>query len=100
MSSYAVVDPATGETVQTYPTITNEALAAAIEQAGNVVLTARMRAEAVDGALRDAAGAVALGGDGVNVAGEDDPRPLGAVEERRAGVEGERRGRGGRDRLQ
>ncbi len=30
MSGYAVVDPATGETVQTYPTITDEALAAAI----------------------------------------------------------------------
>ncbi len=32
MSGYAVVDPATGETVQTYPTITDGALAAAIAQ--------------------------------------------------------------------
>lgn len=33
MSSYAVVDPSTGATIQTYPTITDAALAAAIEQA-------------------------------------------------------------------
>ncbi len=33
MSSYAVVNPATGETVQTYPTITDQALVAAIDGA-------------------------------------------------------------------
>ena len=33
MSLYAVVDPATGETVQTYPTIADDALAAAIDRA-------------------------------------------------------------------
>ena len=34
MSDYAVVDPATGETIQTYPTITDQALtdAAAVAQ--------------------------------------------------------------------
>ncbi len=35
MSGYAVVDPATGETVQTYPTIANDALAAAIVRAND-----------------------------------------------------------------
>lgn len=35
MSSYAVVNPATGETVQTYPTITDEALVAAINGAND-----------------------------------------------------------------
>ena len=34
MTGYAVVDPATGETIQTYPTIADDALAAAIVQAG------------------------------------------------------------------
>jgi succinate-semialdehyde dehydrogenase/glutarate-semialdehyde dehydrogenase len=33
VSTYAVVDPATGETVQTYPTIADDALAAAIDRA-------------------------------------------------------------------
>ncbi len=36
MSGYAVVDPATGETVQTYPTIANDALAAAIVRANDI----------------------------------------------------------------
>ncbi len=36
MSGYAVVDPATGETVQTYPTIANDALAAAIDRANDI----------------------------------------------------------------
>ncbi len=35
MSGYAVVDPATGETVQTYPTIADGALAAAIDRAND-----------------------------------------------------------------
>ena len=39
MSSYAVVDPATGETVQTYPTITDEALGAAISGAQDAFRT-------------------------------------------------------------
>jgi succinate-semialdehyde dehydrogenase / glutarate-semialdehyde dehydrogenase len=34
ISGYAVVDPTTGETVQTYPTITNDALGDAIDRAG------------------------------------------------------------------
>jgi succinate-semialdehyde dehydrogenase/glutarate-semialdehyde dehydrogenase len=34
VSGYAVVDPTTGETVQTYPTIADDALAAAIHRAG------------------------------------------------------------------
>ena len=34
MSTYAVVDPATGETVKVYPTIADDALVAAIEKAG------------------------------------------------------------------
>ena len=34
MSTYAVVDPATGETVKVYPTIADHALVAAIEKAG------------------------------------------------------------------
>jgi succinate-semialdehyde dehydrogenase / glutarate-semialdehyde dehydrogenase len=36
VSGYAVVDPATGETVQTYPTIADDALAAAIARASEV----------------------------------------------------------------
>ena len=36
MSDYAVVDPTTGETVETYPTITNDALATSITQAGEI----------------------------------------------------------------
>ncbi len=36
MSDYAVVDPATGETVKTYPTITDDALAAALASAHEV----------------------------------------------------------------
>ncbi|MGL5826718.1 MAG: NAD-dependent succinate-semialdehyde dehydrogenase [Nocardioides sp.] len=36
MSDYAVVDPTTGETVQTYPTITDDALVAAIDSAHEV----------------------------------------------------------------
>ena len=36
MSDYAVVDPTTGETVETYPTITNDALATAIARAGEI----------------------------------------------------------------
>ena len=41
MSSYAVVNPATGETVQTYPTITDEALVAAIQAAGGAAIAVR-----------------------------------------------------------
>ena len=33
MADYAVVDPATGETIKTYPTITDEQLDAAIGRA-------------------------------------------------------------------
>ena len=33
MSTYAVVDPSTGETVRSYPTIADDALAAAIDRA-------------------------------------------------------------------
>jgi succinate-semialdehyde dehydrogenase / glutarate-semialdehyde dehydrogenase len=36
VSTYAVVDPSTGETVKTYPTITDDALAAAIDRANGV----------------------------------------------------------------
>jgi succinate-semialdehyde dehydrogenase / glutarate-semialdehyde dehydrogenase len=36
VSDYAVVDPTTGDTVQTYPTITDDALAAAIDSANEV----------------------------------------------------------------
>ena len=39
MSGYAVVDPATGETVQTYPTITDGALAAAVAGANETFRT-------------------------------------------------------------
>jgi succinate-semialdehyde dehydrogenase / glutarate-semialdehyde dehydrogenase len=39
VSSYAVVDPATGETVQTYPTITDAALGAAIRGAQDAFRT-------------------------------------------------------------
>ena len=39
MSSYAVVDPATGATVQTYPTITDQALTAAIDGANETFRT-------------------------------------------------------------
>ena len=39
MSSYAVVNPATGETVKTYPTITDQALSAAISGAGEAFRT-------------------------------------------------------------
>lgn len=39
MTSYAVVDPATGETVQTYPTITDEALKAAVAAANEAFRT-------------------------------------------------------------
>jgi succinate-semialdehyde dehydrogenase/glutarate-semialdehyde dehydrogenase len=39
VSSYAVVDPATGETVQTYPTITDAALGAAISGAQDAFRT-------------------------------------------------------------
>ncbi len=36
MSDYAVVDPATGQTIATYPTITDEALSAAVTTANDV----------------------------------------------------------------
>jgi succinate-semialdehyde dehydrogenase / glutarate-semialdehyde dehydrogenase len=39
VSSYAVVDPATGATVQTYPTITDQALTAAIDGANETFRT-------------------------------------------------------------
>ena len=39
MSSYAVVNPATGETVKTYPTITDQALSAAISGASEAFRT-------------------------------------------------------------
>ena len=39
MSSYAVVNPATGETVKTYPTITDQALSAAINGASEAFRT-------------------------------------------------------------
>jgi succinate-semialdehyde dehydrogenase / glutarate-semialdehyde dehydrogenase len=39
VSGYAVVDPTTGETVQTYPTIADDALAAAIARANEVYRT-------------------------------------------------------------
>ena len=39
MSDYAVVDPSTGETVATYPTITDEALAAGIAKASDISRT-------------------------------------------------------------
>jgi succinate-semialdehyde dehydrogenase/glutarate-semialdehyde dehydrogenase len=39
MSDYAVVNPATGETIKEYPTITDDELRAAIERADNAYRT-------------------------------------------------------------
>jgi succinate-semialdehyde dehydrogenase / glutarate-semialdehyde dehydrogenase len=48
VSDYAVVDPATGQTVQTYPTITDEALSAAVDTAQGVFKTWSQTASVAD----------------------------------------------------
>ena len=55
MADYAVVNPATGETVKTYPTIDDDALKGAIDRVSSIELTGRperIRSNFVNGLKR------------------------------------------------
>ena len=58
MSSYAVIDPATGETVEEYPTITDDELRAAIGRADEGLIGALEKVPGLKPGVNVAAGKV------------------------------------------